>query len=63
MFIFVFDGAGEDVRDTGVLFDLKSEMRVPAAEGGARLVGAWMASGVGCRVKALLCEAEAWDGR
>lgn len=28
-------GAGEDVRVVGVLLDLKSDMRVPDADGGA----------------------------
>jgi hypothetical protein len=37
-----------------VLFDvLKSEIREPAAEGGARGVGAWIAEGLGSREKAL----------
>ena len=56
----VFDrpGAGEAVREAlreeELLFDLKSEIRVPAAEGGARGVGAWIAGGLGSREKALL---------
>ena len=43
----VFDGPGtgeavpEALREEELLFDLKSEIRVPAAEGGARGVGAW----------------------
>lgn len=54
MFTFVLEGPGEEVREVGVLFEvLKSEIRVPAAEGGARGVGAWMAAGLGWRVKAL----------
>jgi hypothetical protein len=51
-------GAGEDVRellrDEDVLFDLKSEINEPAAEGGGLGMGAWMASGLGLSVKALL---------
>lgn len=56
----VFDGpeAGEAVpealREEELLFDLKSEIRVPAAEGGARGVGAWSAEGFESREKALL---------
>ena len=45
MFIFVLLGAGEEVRDVGVLFDLRSEISVPAAEGGARGLGAWAVDG------------------
>lgn len=34
-FVFELEGAGEDVRELGVLFDvLKSEIRGPEAEGG-----------------------------
>jgi len=59
MFTFVFEGAGEDVREAfreaGVLLEvLKSDIKVPAAEGGGLGVGAWMAAGLGCREKALL---------
>ena len=45
-------GAGEDVRVVGVLFVLKSDIKVPDAEGGP-LRGAWMADGLGSREKAL----------
>ncbi len=43
---FVF-GAGEEVREPGALLDtgLRSEMRWPAADGGARGAGAWTALG------------------
>jgi hypothetical protein len=55
---FVLDGAGEEVREAfleeELLLDLKSEIRAPAAEGGGLGIGAWMASGLGLRVKALL---------
>lgn len=55
-------GAGEDVREAflefGLLFeDLNSDMRLPAADGGARVVGAWMAAGVGSNLKAFECVA------
>lgn len=56
MFIFVVfedEGAGEDVRVEGVLLDLKSPIRAPAAEGGGLVVGAWIAEGVASREKAL----------
>jgi len=47
MLTLVFEGIGEDVReafrDVGLLLDLKSDIRVPAAEGGGRGVGAWIA--------------------
>jgi hypothetical protein len=38
-------GAGEEVRELGVFFlgDLKSDIRGPAAEGGACGVGVWTA--------------------
>jgi len=57
MFIFVFEleGAGEEVREVGVDFEvLKSDIRGPAAEGGALGIGAWMAAGLVWRAKALL---------
>jgi len=58
MFTFVFEGAGDDVREAlreeAALLDLKSEIRVPAAEGGGLGIGAWMALGLGLRVNALL---------
>lgn len=56
MFTFVFWGAGEEVREEALLLllDLKSDIRVPAAEGGGLGIGAWMAAGLGWRVKALL---------
>jgi hypothetical protein len=44
MLTFVLLGAGEDFREllweAGVLFDLKSEMSEPAAEGGGLGMGA-----------------------
>lgn len=54
MFTFVGleEGAGDDVRVVGRLFDLKSDIREPEAEGGA-LNGAWMADGLGSSEKAL----------
>jgi hypothetical protein len=57
-FVFELEGAGEDVREefreeTFDLEVLKSEIRGPAAEGGGLGVGAWMAAGLGWRVKAL----------
>ena len=62
MFTFVFEGAGEEVREAfrevELLLDLKSEIKVPAAEGGGLGMGAWMASGLGWRVNALDVEAE-----
>ena len=58
MFTLVFGGAGEDVRDAlrdeALLLDLRSEMSVPAADGGCLGIGAWMPSCLGCREKALL---------
>jgi len=57
IFIFVFElgGAGEDVREVGFDFEvLKSEIRGPAADGGGLGMGAWTATGLGWRVKALL---------
>ena len=47
MFTFAF-GTGEDVRVVGALLGtgFTSEMRWPAAEGGGRGVGAWIAAGV-----------------
>lgn len=58
MFTFVFEGAGEEVREAfleeELLLDLKSEIRAPAAEGGGLGIGAWMASGLGLRANALL---------
>jgi hypothetical protein len=58
MLTFVLFGAGEDVRDVlweeGLLFDLKSEISEPAAEGGGLGVGATMPEGWGSSVKALL---------
>ncbi len=57
MFTFVFEleGAGEVVREVGVDFEvLKSEIKVPAAEGGGLGMGAWMVVGLGWEVKALL---------
>lgn len=57
MFTFVFEaeGAGDEVRKVGFDFEvLKSEIRGPAAEGGGLGVGAWIATGLGCKVKALL---------
>jgi hypothetical protein len=57
MFIFVFEleGAGEEVREVGVDFEvLKSDIRGPAAEGGALRIGAWIAAGLVWRAKALL---------
>ena len=58
-FVLLFEfGAGDEVRDAlreeGLLFALKSEISKPAAEGGGLGVGAWMASGFGLSVKALL---------
>jgi len=54
-FVFELEGAGEEVCEVGVDFEvLKSEVRGPAAEGGGRGMGAWMAAGLGWRVKALL---------
>jgi hypothetical protein len=57
MFTFVFEGAGEDVRemlrDEELLLVLRSEIRVPAAEGGGLGIGAGMASGLGWSAKAL----------
>lgn len=58
-FVFEFEGAGDDVREgfreEAFNFEvLKSEMRGPAAEGGGLGVGAWIAAGLGWRVKALL---------
>lgn len=59
-FVLLLLGAGEDVRDVlrevGLLFDLKSEISEPAAEGGGLGVGARMDSGLGWRVKVLLVE-------
>jgi hypothetical protein len=53
--VLELEGAGEEVREVGVLFEvLKSEIRVPAAEGGGLGVGACMATGLDWRVKALL---------
>ncbi len=57
MFTFVDledEGVGEDVRVVGVLFDLKSEIKEPDAEGGCLGVGAWTADGLGSRENALL---------
>lgn len=61
MFIFVF-GAGEALRegfwevtrDEAVDLDFlpKSDIKVPAAEGGGRGIGAWMAAGVLSSAKA-----------
>ena len=51
MFTFVFGGAGEEVREDALLLDLKSDIRVPDAEGGARGVGAWITAGLGWRVE------------
>jgi hypothetical protein len=65
MFTFVFEleGAGEEVREVGVDFEvLKSEIRVPAAEGGSLGMGAWMAAGLAWSVKALLGDAVELDG-
>ena len=63
---FIF-GAGEDVRellwDEDVLFDLKSEISEPAAEGGGLGMGAWIASGLGLSVKALLAVDDEGGGR
>lgn len=50
---FVF-GAGEAFREEALLLVLKSEIKLPAAEGGGLGIGAWMASGLGWRVNALL---------
>jgi len=48
MFTLVFLGAGDDVREAlreeDVLFDLRSEISVPAAEGGSLSMGACMTS-------------------
>lgn len=61
MFILVFCGAGEDVREFCALFEalfafdvLKSDINVPAAEGGARGVGAGIGAcaASGCEVRA-----------
>jgi hypothetical protein len=58
MLTFVFAGAGEVVRDValeaGVLFDLKVEIREPAADGGGRGLGALVASNSGVGTEALL---------
>jgi hypothetical protein len=62
MFIFVFWGAGEDVREgfweEVLLFEfldgLKSEINGPAAEGGGLGVGVWMTGGLGLSAKAFL---------
>ena len=57
-FVLLLFGTGEDVRDVlredGLLFDLKSEINEPAAEGGGFGAGAWTASSLGLSVKALL---------
>lgn len=66
MFIFlvVLDpGAGEEVREAfleaGLLLeDLNSDIKVPAAEGGARGVGACTATGFGSSLKALDCDSD-----
>ncbi len=56
--VFVEDGgAGDAVREAfrefeALFEDLKSDIRAPAAEGGARGVGAWTATGLGCSEKA-----------
>lgn len=52
-----FDGAGEAVRELvreeGLLLLLKSEIKGPAAEGGALGVGAWITDGWDEREKVL----------
>lgn len=68
MLILVFEGAaGEEVREAFreelLLLDLKSEIRVPAAEGGGFGVGALtLGFGFCCRAKVLLEELEAVAG-
>lgn len=55
MLTFIFEGAGEEVRDVGVDFEvLKSDIKDPAAEGGGLGMGAWTAAGLADKVKALL---------
>lgn len=58
VFCLVAAGRGEEVREgfweDEEDFVLKSDIRVPEAEGGAFGVGAWMAAGLGLRENALL---------
>ena len=57
MLIFALEGAGEFVREVsreeGLLLDLRSEMKGPAADGGARGVGLWKGVGLFASVKLL----------
>lgn len=48
--LFVLFGSGDEVRDTGALLGLtlRSDIRGPAAEGGAFGARCWMASGRAC---------------
>lgn len=67
MLTFVLLGAGEEVRELlreeGMLFDLKSEIREPAADGGGFGTGAWIASALGLSVKALFAGVDEEGGR